>query len=203
MTGGRYLAMERGAFEATARAEANRSKTQNSLWKPAQITRGAMRKPCTQPGCPQLTDTGGKCPVCARAADRLRGKTADRGYDAAFRKLRPIVFARDGWRCVDCGWEPDIVRLCREAELPMPPMSRILDELRLRYADHREHLHADHEIPIEQAPALRLSLSNLRTRCNACNVSRRNRGYGALEPISNVASEAGVGPVEIAQEGRL
>ena len=41
-------------------------------------------------------------------------------------------------------------------------------ELRERFSQGEKHLHADHQIPIEQRPDLRLSLDNLRTRCNRC-----------------------------------
>jgi len=88
--------------------------------------------------------------------------------------------------------------MCREAAVAMPPADRILNELRLRFADGRTHLHADHVIPIEQAPALRLDLGNLQTTCNHCNVSRRNQG----NPRADVTLPTGVpGPVEIPHEG--
>jgi hypothetical protein len=90
--------------------------------------------------------------------------------------VRLACFIRDGWRCVDCGFEPDIVRMAREAGVAMPPMNRILDELRMRFADHRKHLHADHLVPVDRAPELRLDLGNLATRCDSCNVSRMRKG---------------------------
>ena len=37
------------------------------------------------------------------------------------------------------------------------------------------HLHADHQIPIEQRPDLRLDLDNLRTRCNRCHNAKSMR----------------------------
>lgn len=135
-----------------------------------------MKKACTTAGCPNLTDTGGKCSSCRRETSAARGTTDERGYGADFRRLRVPCFERDAWRCVDCGFEPDIVRMCREVGLPMPPAQRILEELRLRLRDRRTHLNADHVIPIDQAPELRLELSNLVTRCNRCNVSRMRKG---------------------------
>jgi 5-methylcytosine-specific restriction endonuclease McrA len=111
--------------------------------------------------------------------------------------VRLACFIRDGWRCVECGFEPDIVRMAREAGVAMPPANRVLEELRLRFGDGRKHLHADHQIPIEQAPELRLDLRNLRTRCNVCNVSRRNRGNPNV--TSNVP-ERDPEPVEISPD---
>ena len=99
----------------------------------------------------------------------------ERGYDVYHRRLRVLCFIRDGWRCVDCGWEPDIVRLCRENGLDLPPTWRILRELRDRFADGLTHLHADHQIPIAERPDLRLDLDNLRTRCDRCHRAKTMR----------------------------
>lgn len=38
------------------------------------------KRVCSQPGCPELTDTG-RCPWCRRQADRARGTRQARGYD--------------------------------------------------------------------------------------------------------------------------
>jgi len=176
------------ALCARAIAGANHSKIAKSSEIPV---RGGMKKQCTEQGCARLTEGGGKCPSCRTAADTARGTTAERGYARGWERVRLVCFIRDQWRCVDCKWEPDIVRMCREAGLPRPPADRILNELRLRFADGRTHLHADHLRTVEQAPELRLDLDNLRTRCNHCNVSRRNKGNTHGVP----------GPVEIPHKG--
>ena len=60
-----------------------------------------------------------------------------------FRKLRPIVFARDEWTCVDCGY---------------------VDETRAG-----KDLVAEHEIPFEdEHDPLAWELSNIVTRCSSC-----------------------------------
>jgi 5-methylcytosine-specific restriction endonuclease McrA len=139
-------------------------------------------RPCTVPGCGELV-TSGKCGQHAAIADRARGSSTVRGYDAAFRKLRVLCFERDGWRCVDCGWEPDSVRILREAGMSRPPIAVLLEELRVAFRAGRRHLHADHEIPVVQRPELRLSLDNLRTRCNKCHSAktvREDGGFGRV-----------------------
>ena len=142
-------------------------------------------RPCTTPGCPRLTP-GGPCEQHRRARqrehDERRGSSFDRGYDADHRRLRLLCFQRDCWRCLDCGWEPDIVRDFREAGLGPPPAEQVLDELRCAFARGDRHLHADHQIPIEERPDLRLDLENLRTRCDGCHrakTMRECRGTGS------------------------
>jgi 5-methylcytosine-specific restriction enzyme A len=136
-------------------------------------------RPCSTPGCPLLASDGSRCKlhqrVSAEQYDRQRGKTTERGYDKDHIKLRVARFERDGWRCVDCGWEPDVIQQCREAGLDAPPTAVVLEELRCRFARHERHLHADHEIPIEVQPDLRLELDNLRTRCNTCHAAKTRR----------------------------
>ena len=131
-------------------------------------------KPCTAYGCRELTSHG-RCP--AHPDPQLkRGKTAERGYDADHRRLRILCFQRDGWRCVDCGWEPELVRLFREAGLEAPPAAHVIDELRQAFNRGDRHLHADHQVPIEDRPDLRLVLDNLRTRCDQCHNRKTARG---------------------------
>ena len=134
---------------------------------------------CLTPGCPELADhLSPRCPTHERdrhrRQDEQRGTPTARGYDADHRRLRILCFQRDGWRCVDCGWEPDIVADCRRFELGDPPVEKVLDELRQRLKRGERHLHADHQIPITVRPDLRLELDNLRTRCDRCH-NRKTR----------------------------
>src|ERR1041385_660518 len=93
-------------------------------------TEPRVMRPCATPGCHALV-TSGHCDAHRNQRDRVqRGTSTARGYDAAFRKLRVLCFARDSWRCVDCGWEPEVVRICREHGISMPPPAVILEELR-------------------------------------------------------------------------
>ena len=70
---------------------------------------------------------------------------------------------------MDCGWEPEIVRVFREAGLDEPPAAEIVEELRSAFNRGERHLHADHQIPIEERLDLRLVLDNLKTRCDRCH----------------------------------
>jgi 5-methylcytosine-specific restriction enzyme A len=136
-------------------------------------------RPCSAPGCGNLTSSG-RCTSHQRSQDRQRGKTVARGYDADHKRLRINCFERDGWRCVDCGWEPDIVRQFRAAGLESPPTADVLELLRIAFARNETHLHADHQIPIAERPDLRLDLDNLRTRCNRCHNSKTAREMSRL-----------------------
>jgi 5-methylcytosine-specific restriction endonuclease McrA len=148
--------------------------------EPVSQTIGVRRilRPCSTPGCPELT-LGGPCAQHRRARqrehDERRGTSTQRGYDAEHRRLRVLCFQRDCWRCVDCSWEPEIVRVFREAGLGFPPVQVVLDQLRRAFARDDRHLHADHQIPIEDRPELRLDLDNLRTRCDACHRAKTRR----------------------------
>ena len=50
-----------------------------------------------------------------------------------------------------------------------PPVNRVLAELRLRFGDGKRHLHADHEIPIQDQPELADDLDNYQTLCGRCH----------------------------------
>jgi 5-methylcytosine-specific restriction enzyme A len=135
-------------------------------------------RPCSTPGCPELT-VSGACQAHRRVRqarnDDHRGTSTERGYDGDHRRLRILCFQRDGWRCVDCGWEPTIVKDFHELGLGDPPTDRVLAELRHRHNHGARHLHADHQIPIVERPDLRLDLDNLRTRCDGCHRGKTMR----------------------------
>lgn len=138
----------------------------------------APQRQCSAPGCPVLT-SGGRCDDHRRARqhehDAVRGSSAERGYDADYRRLRILCFRRDDWKCVDCGWEPELIRIWREVGLGLPPAKQVLEELRRAFARGERHLHADHQIPIDERPDLRLDLDNLKTRCDKCHRAKTAR----------------------------
>lgn len=102
-------------------------------------------RPCSWPGCGRLVSGGGACPQHAKLQDRRRGKTAERGYDAAHRRLREAVLAE--------------FPVCQVQLVCCGAMATDLD----------------HIIPIEQRPDLRLVRSNVRSSCKACNVARAHQ----------------------------
>ena len=144
--------------------------------------RANVLRPCTFPRCPELT-SGGPCESHRRERqrehDKRRGTATERGYDEHHRRLRVLCFERDGWRCVDCAWEPDIVKVFREAGLGQPSTDRVLAELRDSFNRGERHLHADHEIPIAERPDLQRDLENMRTRCDACHRAKTMRETAA------------------------
>src|SRR5450432_1855172 len=147
------------------------------------------KRPCNSPGCKALSEGERYCPEHKRQTrrqhDERRGTSAERGYDADHRRLRVLCFIRDEWRCVDCGWEPNLVRDFRQFGLGPPPAEQVLAELRERFRQAERHLHADHQIPITVRPDLRLDLDNLRTRCNTCHNAKTMRE--SVSSIRNLA----------------
>jgi 5-methylcytosine-specific restriction endonuclease McrA len=137
------------------------------------------KRACSTPGCAGLAESGPRCAACqqlhTQRYDAYRGSPRHRGYDDDHQRLRILCFQRDGWRCVDCGWEPDVVKEAKLYCLDEPPTEVILAELRARWRRDDTHLHADHDIPIEQRPDLRLDLDNYRTRCNRCHAAKTLR----------------------------
>lgn len=146
----------------------------------------SVPRPCTAPGCPALVrGAGSKCERHAPKYDDRRGTTFERGYDVYHRRLRLLAFERDNWRCVDCGFQPEIVRLYERCGAGMPDTRKILEELRVRCNRGGRHLHADHIVPIAEKPELRLELSNLATRCDQCHNRRTARQLFHREVISH------------------
>ena len=63
----------------------------------------AAKKPCRQSGCPVLIDQSGYCEKHKKKAwIRKEGKTTERGYGAAWRKIRKLVIRRDSGLCQPC-----------------------------------------------------------------------------------------------------
>ena len=58
------------------------------------------RKPCTWPGCTQLTD-GGRCVQHRQQADQQRGSARERGYTSAWQKAR-AAYLNSHPLCLSC-----------------------------------------------------------------------------------------------------
>jgi 5-methylcytosine-specific restriction endonuclease McrA len=58
--------------------------------------------------CGALVPAGKRCPRCTKAAERVRGNAAERGYDADWRRVRAQHLAEHPWCSVaGCG-EPAV-----------------------------------------------------------------------------------------------
>lgn len=117
----------------------------------------AAPKPCNAPGCPELVVQGQRyCSQHRKARyaeiDRNRGKTAERGYDAAWRRLRGAKLARDPLcECDEC--QAGTIRVTAANVV-------------------------DHRIAIEERPDLRLEWSNLRSMAKVCHDRHTARTQG-------------------------
>jgi 5-methylcytosine-specific restriction protein A len=114
-------------------------------------------RPCPAPGCTRLV-VRGRCDDHQKA-DRLaedadRGSSAQRGYDARWRKLR-AAFLKQHPLC-----------MCDECKA---------GELRVTAAEVVDHIQ-----PIEERPDLRLAWSNLRSMSKQHHDAHtaRTRGWG-------------------------
>lgn len=106
-----------------------------------------IQYPC--PGrCGKLTP-GGRCPECKaageKARDERRGKTAERGYDARWRRLRELKLRTD-------------------------PVCQIQTHCSDALANE-----VDHRIPIAERPDLRLVWENLQSACKSCHSAKTKR----------------------------
>lgn len=113
-------------------------------------------KPCAHPGCGVLVTTR-RCEQHTRQQrqqqDSIRGTSAERGYDYAWRQLRSrFLQANPLCQCDEC----TSAKRCLPATV------------------------VDHRIPIEERPDLRLEWSNLRAMAKACHDAHtaRTRGFG-------------------------
>jgi 5-methylcytosine-specific restriction protein A len=123
------------------------------------------RRPCKQPRCPNLTDSG-YCDThktLATKNDSLwRGTPAERGYDHRWRKLRVDALKRDQYLCI----------MCRADGRATP-------------ADD-----VDHKIPIAFNPMLRLDIDNLQSLCREHHAKKtaedlRKYGNSSTSPRSS------------------
>lgn len=58
------------------------------------------RRPCTTPGCPELTD-GGPCEKHKRQREQQRGSSTERGYDGRWERARKAWLAEHPL-CAEC-----------------------------------------------------------------------------------------------------
>ncbi len=133
----------------------------------------ASPRPCSA-ACAVLVYGGGQCPAHRLQYEQQRGSPDQRGYDAAWRVIRLHALRRDGWQCVQCAWQPDIVINCQVHGLELPERA-VLAELSERRRRNMTHLQVDHIRTVEAQPQLRLDLDNLRTLCSRCHSARTMR----------------------------
>lgn len=112
--------------------------------------------PCPSPGCSQLTK-GGRCDAHKSEPDRYRGKTAERGYDAAWRRFR-LWFLGQYPVCIGSN----------ENQTAREPLAN---------AHHLVPATDVHHIKkVRDFPELRLVESNCLPQCHACHTIRTGRG---------------------------
>lgn len=68
--------------------------------KAVRIMANRAKRPCSYPGCPELT-TERFCPTHKKQDDLRRGSAVERGYDARWRKAR-THFLTQNPLCVHC-----------------------------------------------------------------------------------------------------
>jgi 5-methylcytosine-specific restriction endonuclease McrA len=118
--------------------------------------------------------------ACDAEADQKRSSFTRRGYDERYQRLRLVCFERDQWRCVQCGFQPELVTLHQRFDvMGDAPRSSVLEELRRRHNNGEAHLHCDHVLAIADRPDLRLDLDNMQTLCNRCHSSKTMRELNA------------------------
>lgn len=102
-------------------------------------------------------------------ADRQRFTAEQRGYDAAWRRVRDEVILERGLRCETCG---RLGALRKRDATPSLPV-----------------LNVDHIISVNQRPDLRLVPSNLRVLCHPCHSRRTARDQGFAQRGPRVGRE--------------
>lgn len=99
-------------------------------------------RPCQHPGCPEYAEKNGRCVDHAPEVDARRGKTAERGLGAAWRRVRAMKLRRD-------------------------PICQIRTHCNGALATT-----VDHIIPRSKRPDLCLVWSNLQSACKDCNEAK-------------------------------
>lgn len=97
-------------------------------------------RPCSVAGCPNLSVSG----KCDEHRNSYRGKTAERGYDGAWQKLRLYKLQQD----------------------PICEMKT--------HCNGAAAVEVHHRIPIRFRPDLRLVMSNLQSACKPCHASLKS-----------------------------
>lgn len=124
------------------------------------VQTSAIQRPCSYPGCPNLSPSGRCVEHSNRREDRR--KTAERGYDGDWRKLRLLKLATDPF--------------C---------------QIRI-HCDGTTATEVDHRIPLSERPDLRLCWDNLQSACKPCNSAKRDREkvHRNLDQSSNLTAES-------------
>ena len=155
------------------------------------------KRGCSESGCRSFAMAGSShCKTHTRSVQKASqrfyddrcGTRIERGYDAAYDRLRIQCFVRDKWRCGACGWEPLVVETFRLADLGAVAVDAVLDELRRAKLAGERHLHMDHVLPITTHPGLRLDLSNVQTLCDSCH-RRKTLKENGLRPVQRMAAQ--------------
>ena len=117
-----------------------------------------MKRTCSLPGCPNLTE-GGPCAQHRKAAykaqDEHRGSSSQRGYGARHRRWRAVILARDPV-CVD-------------------PLGR-------HPGEPRASVVADHIVPLLEGGGW--AFTNGRGLCVNCHEAVTRRGATSREGVS-------------------
>jgi 5-methylcytosine-specific restriction endonuclease McrA len=138
------------------------------------------KRGCCEPMCGAVAaPDSSRCPAHARAEQRAleagRPSTTERGYGGPWQRVRPLVFARDGWRCCRCGWQPPYADECRRFGLPVD-VDRQLELLAAAHQAGERHLVADHVVPVRRFdPNTHYAMENLQTLCSTCH-NRKSQG---------------------------
>ena len=108
------------------------------------------KKTCATPGCAEVTHAV-RCAAHTKMAEKMKGTSAQRGYDARWRIARGCALRRDSYLCQAC----------------------------LKKGRPQEATEVHHLRPISEAPELRLDLDNLQSLCGPCHreISEREHGF--------------------------
>lgn len=125
----------------------------------------ALLKPCAQPGCPELVESG-RCKTHERQKEQYRGSAASRGYDYTWTKFRARFFQM----LVAAGVAP----VCGAA-LPNGPSGQH-SKCKASGVLEDRNLHLDHEPPLRDEersdPAKVCDPKRVQILCRACHSAK-------------------------------